>query len=73
MKKLIALVLAAGAFVLASCTTQQVAKWEYKQLSNGMVTDETLNRLDDEGWNVVGYSSTPGGANGFYILKRRKQ
>jgi hypothetical protein len=74
MKKLIALVFAAGAFVLAGCcTTQQVAKWEYKQLSNGMVTDETLNRLGDEGWNVVGYNSAPGAANGFYLLKRPKQ
>jgi hypothetical protein len=74
MKKTIALTLATSTLFLAGCcTTRHVTKWEYKQLPNSMVTDATLNQLGDQGWNVVGYSSAPGAANGFYILKRPKQ
>ena len=74
MKKSIVIILAAVTLILAGCcTTHHVTKWEYKQLSNSMVTDETLNQLGDQGWNVVGYSSAPGAANGFYIFKRPKQ
>jgi hypothetical protein len=68
MQKHITLVLAATTLFLAGCcTTHHIAKWEYKQLSSSMVTDETLNQLGDQGWSVVAYGS------GFYILKRPKQ
>ena len=74
MKKYLALAFASGALLLAGCsTTSHLTKWEYKQLHSSPVTDETLNKLGDEGWSVVGYSSAPGAGSGFYILKRPKQ
>ena len=73
MKKTVALILATStSFLAGCCTTHHVTKWEYKQL-NSVVPDGTLNQLGDQGWNVVGYSGSPGEANGFYILKRPKQ
>ena len=73
MKKSTALIFAASTLLLAGCcTTHHVTKWEYKQLMMGMVTDETLNQLGDQGWSVVGYGS-PSAGNGFYIMKRPKQ
>jgi hypothetical protein len=74
MKKSIALIFAASTLLLAGCcTTHQVTKWEYKQLNGSEVTDQALNKLGDEGWIVVDYSTGPGSAEGFYILKRPKQ
>ncbi len=74
MKKTIALILAGVAlFLVGASTGAHVNKWEYKQLHSSPVTDASLNQLGEEGWRVVGYSTSPGGGSGFYILERPKQ
>jgi hypothetical protein len=74
MKNTVALLFAVSTLLLTGCcTTHQVTKWEYKQLFNSPITDETLNQLGNEGWQVVGYGGAPGAGSGFYILKRPKQ
>jgi PBP1b-binding outer membrane lipoprotein LpoB len=71
MKKSIVLIIAASTLVLAGCcTTHRAARWEYKQLAP-RVTDETLNKLAEEGWSVVAVGTDNGSS--FYILKRAKK
>ncbi len=71
MRKVIAIILAASVLGLAGCClTHRVAKWEYKQVAP-RVTDDTLNKLGDEGWSVVGVGTDNGIS--FYVLKRAKK
>ena len=68
MKKSIALVFAVGTlFVAGCCATHPVTKWEYKQIQGGQ-TEESLNKLADDGWTIVGLSTYGG-----YLLKRAKR
>lgn len=46
-------------------TQQAVQRWEYKK---GSFSEEQLNKLGEDGWEVVGYNS-----GGVTILKRPKQ
>ncbi len=71
MKKHIAITLTASALFLAGCcTAHHVTKWEYKQVY-AQVSDESLNKLGDEGWSVVACGTSQTGT--FYVLKRAKK
>ncbi len=70
MKKDIALMIAASALLFAGCCTTHVTKWEYKQLYT-QVSDDSLNKLGDEGWSVVACGTSQTG--NFYVLKRAKK
>ena len=72
MKQSVALLSVACAVLLGGCcTAPHVTKWEYKQVST-QITDESLNKLADEGWSVVCVGTSSNGAH-FYILKRPKR
>jgi hypothetical protein len=72
MKKSIALVFMASTLFLAGCcTSHQATKWEYKQQYT-QISDESLNKLADQGWSVVCVGTSANGAH-FYILKRPKK
>ena len=72
MKKSIALMIAASALFLAGCcTTSRTARWEYKVLETPSAEDE-LNRLGDQGWSVVGATTSTRGVP-VYVLKRAKR
>ncbi len=71
MKKSIALMIAASALFLAGCcTTPRTARWEYKVVEAPSGEDE-LNRLGDQGWSVVGATTSTRGVP-VYVLKRAK-
>ena len=71
MKKYLALAFASGALLLSGCsTTSHVTKWEYKQLHSSPVTDETLNKLGDEGWEAIGVSEYD---EDFTVLLKRQK
>jgi hypothetical protein len=58
-------------FLLAGCCiSPHHKKWEYMQTPT-QLSDKELNKLGDQGWNVVGCGSSQTGT--FYILKRAKQ
>ena len=72
----LALVLVAG-FLLSGCSSR--TKWEYKTVSMGGATahEATLNRLGDDGWELVGYTFAPARDAGhsdfsYYVFKRVK-
>jgi len=65
------------AFMLMATAGNPGAQWEYKTLSLiGQSHDATLNGLGKDGWELVGFSHSPGGRNEnevfSYILKRSK-
>jgi hypothetical protein len=55
-------------FSLGAATDHK--KSEYRQLPT-QLSDESLNKLADEGWTVVCTGTSQGG--GFYLLTRTKQ
>lgn len=74
MKYCIALLSVAFTLIAGGCCstpTSQITKWEYKQVYT-QITDESLNKLADEGWNVVCVGTSSNGGH-FYILKRPKK
>jgi hypothetical protein len=72
MKHCVALLAVACTMLVSGCcTTPQVTKWEYKQVYT-QITDQSLNKLADEGWEVVCVGTSSNGAH-FYVLKRPKK
>jgi hypothetical protein len=84
MKKSTAFIFAASILLLAGCcTTHQLTKWEYKNLTVvGTTPDQsqehpTLNELGKEGWVIVGFTHESGDQNHntayYYVFKRKVQ
>ena len=66
------------AFMLIVTTSGTPRAWEYKLVSSvSIVIPADVNKLGDEGWEVVGftYAKNPGGGNdySYYVLKRAKK
>jgi len=65
------------AFMLVATAGSPLAQWEYKNLTLvGQQHEATLNGLGKDGWELVGFSHSPGGRNenevSSYVLKRSK-
>ena len=53
------------------------ASWEYKRLSRNLVredppTEEEMNSLGADGWELVGIVSQPDGEHFFYFKRQRR-
>jgi hypothetical protein len=59
-----------GAIVFSIGAATEPKKWEYRQVPFRQ-SDESLNRLADEGWNVVCMGGVENGI--VYVLTRTKQ
>jgi hypothetical protein len=69
--------MAVVAFMLMATTNGPRTQWEYKTLSLiGQGHEATLNGLGQDGWEMVGFTFSPGGPNAndnsHYVLKRTK-
>ena len=70
-------VLVVCGLVIAGCVPP--AKWEYKTVSTlGTANEAALNKLGEEGWELVGYSFAKRSAgeandNSHYVFKRHKR
>jgi major membrane immunogen (membrane-anchored lipoprotein) len=73
MKTKIGLVVVASALLLTGCSTNHIAKWDYRRV--GDVSTDYINKMADEGWVVAGFSvsSDGGNRNVDYLLKRPKK
>lgn len=53
-------------------TTQGIQQWEYKRVSPTNLSDEKLDELGQENWELVATTNSSSGATN-YIFKRPKQ
>lgn len=79
MRKMITLIFAAGALILAGCCTTHehaTTKWEYKTVVDSETTAEKLSQLGEQGWSVVSfnpYAGADGSRHIICLLKRPTQ